>query len=385
MTGRAYVFAGGGSGGHLFPGLAIAERIRAADPGARTVFLCSTRNIDARILRTAHVEFRPVAARPLSARPVALARLVLGWGGAVRACRRVIREARGAGGSPEAGSREVVVVAMGGFVSAPAVRAARAERVPVVLVNLDAIPGKANRWVARQADRVFTAARTEGAAGRGWERIPPIVRAQAVRPDGLDAGACRARLGLAPDRPTLLVLGGSQGARSINELMVGLVERHADALAGWQVVHQTGAGEEGAVRDAYGRGGVPARVEAFFEEMGVAWGAAECAVSRAGAGSVGEAWANGAPTVFAPYPFHRDQHQRANCAELVEAGGAVVGVDHVSFERNVGEADGVGALLLDLLVDGERRAAMRRAMDKLGAADGAEVVARELREHAAGD
>src|SRR5690606_17160522 len=118
------------------------------------------------------------------------------------------------------GPGRIVAVAMGGFVAAPCAQAARVEKVELALVNLDAVPGKANRWIARRADRVLTAA---DVGPPEWARIGAIVRRQALAPGS--PAACRAALGLDPDRPVLLVTGASQGARSLNELMVELVER----------------------------------------------------------------------------------------------------------------------------------------------------------------
>jgi UDP-N-acetylglucosamine--N-acetylmuramyl-(pentapeptide) pyrophosphoryl-undecaprenol N-acetylglucosamine transferase len=358
--GRAFVFAGGGTGGHLFPGLAIAEEISRRVEGARFVYLCSHREIDARILGKAGVEFEPMPARPFSVRPVGLARFIGSWGPTVRAARAALRKAR-------EGADQIDLIALGGFVAAPVVQAARVERVPVTMVNLDAVPGKANRWIARRAGRVMTALPVEGHA---WELIGPVVRRAAV--PGGDAALCRTRLGLSPDNSTLLVCGGSQGAGSINGMMTRLVETRPAMLAGWQVVHQTGERDVDQVREAYRAAGVRAVVEPFFEAMGDCWGASDLAVSRAGAGSVFEAWASRTATLFMPYPFHRDEHQRHNARPLEAAGGAVIARDRIDPARNAQDA---GRVLEELIGDEPRRSAMREALAGLGEADGAGRVA----------
>jgi UDP-N-acetylglucosamine--N-acetylmuramyl-(pentapeptide) pyrophosphoryl-undecaprenol N-acetylglucosamine transferase len=360
MTQRTIVFAGGGTGGHIFPALAIAEELRDRDAGARCVFLCSERPLDAEILGREGAEFRPIPAKPVGARPRALVAFLRSWGPSVRAVRRVIREQRAAG-------REVQLVAMGGFVAAPGAQGARAEAAPVLLVNMDAIPGKANRWIARRADWVVTSL---PARGFSWERVPPIVR-RAARARG-DVAACRRALGLDPAKPTLLVTGASQGARSINRLLMKLVAQNPMGFTSWQVIHQTGAGEDGPVRTAYAAAGIPAEVRPFFERMAEPWGAADLAVSRAGAGSVAEAWANGTPTLFLPYPYHADQHQKHNAAPLVEAGGALIAEDLIDEARNAPEA---GRLILDLMHSRARRDTMRAALARLGPADGASRIA----------
>src|SRR6185369_12742683 len=145
------LFAGGGTGGHLFPALAIAEQVVERAPGTRVRFLCSDRPLDAEILRAERlgggaVGFEVVPAKPFGSRPVTLAKFVWSWGGAVRAGRAAILAAKKDG--------PVWVVAGGGFVAAPVVQAARAENVPVLMLNLDAVPGRANRWIARHAEKV---------------------------------------------------------------------------------------------------------------------------------------------------------------------------------------------------------------------------------------
>lgn len=348
------IFAGGGTGGHLYPALAIREA-----SGDDALFLCSDRPLDAQILSREGVEFRPIKARPISLKPLAMVKLVFGWGAAVRAARRAIR-----------GMDAPVVIAMGGYVAAPVAQAARAERVPVVLVNLDAVPGKANRWIAGRATRILTAAPVE----RGdWTQIPPIVRASAV---GGDVRACRETLGLDADMNTLLVCGGSQGARSVNLFMAAFVDRHADLLAGWQVIHQCGQKDEADVRFAYEASSVRAMVTPFIDPIGPAWGASTLAVSRAGAGSVAEAWANGVPTMFMPYPHHRDQHQRRNAAALGDACAIVR--DRIMPPANVeGEA---GRTLAALIGDERERNRMRAALRRLGETDGARHVVQAIGE-----
>jgi UDP-N-acetylglucosamine--N-acetylmuramyl-(pentapeptide) pyrophosphoryl-undecaprenol N-acetylglucosamine transferase len=361
---RVYVFAGGGTGGHIFPALAIAERLRARGP-ARCLFLCSDRPLDAQILSREREHFRVIAAKPFGVRPRALVRFITSWGPSVREARRALAERRRSG-------EDVRMVAMGGFVAAPCVQAARAERVPVLLVNMDAVPGKANRWVARHAARIITSTTVPGET---WPQVPPIVRSAATAAG--DPGRCRAALGLVPSKTTLLVTGASQGARSINSMLAELARREPAAFRGWQVIHQTGAGEDEAVQTAYEAAGIPALVRPFFDAMGQAWGAADLAVSRAGAGSVAEAWANRVPTVFLPYPYHKDQHQRFNAAPLVDAGGAVLADDLIDPARNIG---GAGKALLELMASAERRAALRAALTRLGPADGADRIAAALSE-----
>lgn len=365
------LFAGGGTGGHLYPALAIAEACAARAEAQRrptptTRFLCSQRAVDRTVLSAAQVDCAPVPAQPFGVRPRALVRFLRAWSPSVRAGRDAIRRARESG--------PVFMVATGGFVSAPLAQAARADRVDLTLVNLDAVPGKANRWVARFADRVFTAlpvAPEHRVAAAQWTLIPPIVRASARLT--IAPSEARRQLGLDPDRPTLLVTGASLGAKSINDFLAAFAIR--DSLRNWQVLHQTGPQADPGLAELYRQAGIPARVEPFVTQMGLWWRAADLAVSRAGAGLVAEAWANQVPTLFLPYPYHHDQHQRLNAKILVDAGGAALEQDRVHPEANLRL---IGGSLEALLNSPDRRAQMRSALAGLGPVDGAERVAAAL-------
>ncbi len=367
MVPLGVVFMGGGSGGHLYPALAIAERVRDEAPDARFVHLCSERDIDAQILEAERAEFVPVPARPPGRSPGAMVRFMRSWGPSVRTARDVFRELGAEG-------RRVVPVAMGGFVAAPCVRGASAERLDVLMTNLDAVPGLANRWIAKRAHTIVTAAPV---AGRDWQRVPPIVRRAAIPSD--PPAACRERLGLDANTPTLLVTGGSQGARSLNTLLLALAQHESAPLGGWQVIHQTGEDANPDIAGIYERAGIRARVSEYLDDMASAWGAADLALARAGAGSVGEAWASATPCVFVPYPHHKDQHQRKNAFPLVEAGGAELIDDLMDPARTLDEGL---ETLADLLTSEASRERMRTALVSLGPADGAQRIARLILDRA---
>lgn len=360
------LFAGGGSGGHIAPGLAIAERLIERSPDAKTVFACSERPIDEEMLSAAGAAFTPVPAVPVSLRPGRLLRFLRSYGRTRHAAFTLIRSLQ-----PD------VVVSLGGFVAAPVVAAARRFWVPVVLMNLDAKPGRANRWMALSAAHVLSAVPTPTAPAFN-RRIDQVVgmplRRIALAP--ADAPDCRKQLGLDPELPTLLITGASQGASSLNDLMVAILRERPAMLAGWQVLHLCGAGaDESALHDAYTAAGVPARVLPFLHRIGLAWGSADVALSRAGANSVAEAAANSVPALFLPYPYHRDQHQRMNAAPLVEAGGARMADDAVDPARNLVE---VAPELETLLTRRDLRERMRTALKALVPADAAATVAELL-------
>ncbi|MDX2017218.1 MAG: UDP-N-acetylglucosamine--N-acetylmuramyl-(pentapeptide) pyrophosphoryl-undecaprenol N-acetylglucosamine transferase [Planctomycetota bacterium] len=380
MSIHTFVFAGGGTGGHLYPGLAIADALRARlGENVRTLFICSTRPLDAEILAANRAEFLPLPAEPFGLHPKRLFKFVRSWPGSVFAAERVLRGLS----SPRVPS--VDVVAMGGFVAAPVVAAASRLSIPITMVNLDATPGRANKWIAHKADRVLTAA-DPGPAFPAWQRVPPIVRREALPPG--DRAACRQLLNLDPERPVVFFTGASQGAQSINDLALSLARRGVFSAGRWQIIHQTGGkSDPAAVRAVYAQLGIPALVEPFFHTMGPLWGAADLAVSRSGAGNVAEAWASATPTVFLPYPYHKDEHQKHNARVLVEAGATVLCSDLINPALNdphpaPAGSQAPGVVIEALIADASRREAMRAAFGPLGPACGADLIASSLAQHA---
>ena len=365
---RSVILAGGGSGGHLSPGLAIAERLQALAPEHPPLFICSDRSIDRLMLEHSGARFEPIAAAPFSLRPRALLRFLSAQRKATGAAMQLLKK-HNAG----------VVLSLGGFVSAPVVRAAARLGITTMLINLDVVPGRANQWVARRADQVYTAL----PLGAGVS-LPHLVgqvgfpvRRAAVAP--ADPATCRERLGLSPERPTLLVTGASQGAGTINRLLERFVQVRPGALEGWEVLHLAGAQDRPRLEKVYREADISAVVLDFLDHMGLAWGAAELAVSRAGANSVAEVALNGIPTIFVPYPWHKDLHQQFNARSLVESGRAVLASDRIEPESNM---ESIGIPLRDLLLDPARRNAMRADQragpTEDGAAEIAELVVREL-------
>ncbi|MEX2672327.1 MAG: UDP-N-acetylglucosamine--N-acetylmuramyl-(pentapeptide) pyrophosphoryl-undecaprenol N-acetylglucosamine transferase [Phycisphaeraceae bacterium] len=354
------LFAGGGTGGHLFPAIAVAQRL----PDTLTAhFACSNRAIDRRILDEANVPFTPLTVRPLPTRPWHAPTFAWQYLQSIRTALRLIDQ------------HDVrAVISMGGFVSAPAVEAARRRNIPVLLVNLDAVPGVANRYLVRRCEHVFSVHPSPKLPPRTQPIAMPLRRESVA---DLDAAECRAAFGFAPDRPVLLVTGASQGAESINRLMVQLLERAAfrDAFADWSILHLAGHERDESLRDVYLAAGMHARVLAFTHQMGLAWGAAELAISRAGANSVAEVAANAVPAIFLPYPYHKDQHQKHNAAELVEAGGAITVDDAIDPATN---ADHLLPLLMELASDAARLGKMRDALRALAPADGAAQLVEHL-------
>ncbi|MFN8544757.1 MAG: undecaprenyldiphospho-muramoylpentapeptide beta-N-acetylglucosaminyltransferase [Candidatus Binatia bacterium] len=348
-SGPAVVIAGGGTGGHLFPGLALADELAAR--GWRVVWVGTVAGIEARVVPTTPYPLHLVPGRQV--RGGGVARALFGvlalLDGARRACG-LLRSL-----APQ------LVVGVGGYASAATVVAARLARLPTVLLEQNAIPGATNRVLGRLAGRVcvgFEAAAAFFPAGRVLHTGNPVRR---------DILAAAHRSPHA--RPGLLVFGGSQGAHRLNEVSVEAVRLLGGRAAGIDVVHQTGSADREAVAAGYAAIGVPARVDAFIDDMATAYAAADLAVSRAGAMSCAELTAVGLPAILVPYPFAADDHQRANAEALRRAGAAEVILDReLTGERLAGAVRG-------LLGDPAALARAARAALALGRPDAAARVA----------
>lgn len=359
-TDRATILlAGGGSGGHIFPNLAVIERLVDMGVTVRPHVLVSQRPLDRQIVAGHGLALTALPAQPWTLRPDRWPSWWSAWRTSIKNVTTLIDRY-----SPRA------MVATGGFVSAPALAAAKKAGVPTALVNLDAVPGKANRAMRRGADVIFTAypiadwpqARTIGY---------PIRKASVGPPDASDA---RRQLGMDPRLPMLLVCGGSQGAQSINAMIEPLLAQRETAavLRTWQVLHLTGRDSGVDLAAVYSQAKIRARVVDFLDRMDLAWTGAELAISRAGAGSVAEAWANATPTIFLPYPFHRDDHQRLNAQPLVDFDAAVVYRDLVDAMAN---AEQLAGPLRSMLSNGAWRSTLRAKLQSRPMDDGAAAIA----------
>ncbi|GAB4196240.1 MAG: undecaprenyldiphospho-muramoylpentapeptide beta-N-acetylglucosaminyltransferase [Phycisphaeraceae bacterium] len=356
---RTILFAGGGSGGHIYPNLAVLEHLLERDENVLGHFVISDRSIDERIITKENLPFTALPAKPLVLRPRALWTFYQAYKQSEAIVSKLI-----------ARTGAVAMVATGGFVSGPAVSAAQKAGVPVALLNLDAVPGRANRYTARMATEVFTTY-ASAKLPRAREIGMPLRRSVIGT---LSPEKARWDLGLRPDLDTILVFAGSQGSASINRMMMELCTRaqHRKALENWQIIHLTGPDDQQAVQQAYDSADVRGLAYAYCNKMGAVWSAATIAISRAGAGSVAEAWANAVPTIFMPYPYHKDQHQKLNAQPLVRAGAAILHEDLIDPIENVNRIAGP---LKALLGNPERLDRMRLILRSTCPPNGAQAVA----------
>lgn len=350
--------AGGGTGGHIFPGLAIAREFRRREPGTRVLYLGAAGRLEERVvpLEGDSVRFHGLRVRGLKGQGPLGALAALGLAArAVGECRREIA-AFGAD----------LLLGTGGYSSGPAAVAARTLGVPVVLQEQNAVPGLTNRLLARLARRVFIAFEP---ARRYFPPGKSVLAGNPVRADAQGAGGT---VGHAAGL-SLLVLGGSQGARGVNRLVAGALPALAAAGLGLRFVHQSGESERQEVAGAYRAAGVNAEVAAFFDGMGERYGAADLVIARAGAGTIAEIAANGRPAILIPYPHAAGDHQRVNARWLADRGGAIV------VEEGESGAAALAAAIAALAGDRERLRAMAGASAASGVPDAAARIVDECR------
>lgn len=355
------LLAGGGTAGHTSPLLATADALRRLEPSVEVTCLGTARGLETRVVPEAGYPLELVPPVPMPRRPGAdLLKVPTRLRGAVREAGAVLDRVR-----PE------VVVGYGGYVSVPAYLAARKRKLPVVVHEQNALPGLANRLGARFARRVLVSFPDTPLRGAEHVGLP-------IRPmiSGLDRAASRAEarafFGLDADRPTLLVTGGSQGARRLNQAVSAAAG--ALATAGVQVLHVQGkhGGAEAPVP-----GGPPYVVLDYVDRMDLAYAAADLAVCRAGANSVTEAAAVGLPAVYVPLPIGNGEQER-NARPVVDAGGGLLVRDEDL------DTAWVGAHVPALAADADRLAAMGAAASALIPRDADEKVARIVLETARG-
>ncbi|MPY88293.1 MAG: undecaprenyldiphospho-muramoylpentapeptide beta-N-acetylglucosaminyltransferase [Luteitalea sp.] len=344
------VVAGGGTGGHLYPGIAVAREWLRRQAQARITFVGTARGLEARIVPREGFELDTIRSAGLKGQRVgALLRGLALLPLSVLDAWRVLRTR-----APD------LVIGVGGYSSGPVVLLAAWRGVPTLLLEQNAVPGLTNRLLAR----------TVRAAAVSFEQTLPYFRGRGfvsgnpVRPEFLRV---RERPGPSPTR-RVLVFGGSQGAHAINQAMVEAAPYLARAPEPTSIVHQTGERDFETVRKAYQRAGLEARVERYLDDMPREMEAAHVLVCRGGATTIAEITAAGRPAIVIPFARATDDHQLRNARTLEQAGAAVV-VEEVALS---GEA--LAARIAVLIGDERRRESMGRAARTLARTDAAKVI-----------
>ncbi|MFS8636962.1 MAG: undecaprenyldiphospho-muramoylpentapeptide beta-N-acetylglucosaminyltransferase [Gemmatimonadota bacterium] len=316
------LFAGGGTGGHLYPALALAAAMREVRPGVEVHFVGARRGVEARVLPAQGVPYTLLPFEPIRRDRVwrnwrLVPSMVMSAVGLARLFRRI---------------RPQLVVGTGGYASGPACAWALLRGVPVAVQEQNSYPGLVTRWLARWVRQVHLGFPEAERHLRPGRRTQVFALGNPIRPPdpGLDRAACRGEFGLSPDGVVGLVVGGSQGARAVNEALCRTLEAVAAGEleappAGFQLLWATGPAHLESVRERLAPLGIEGwvRVVGYIEEMPKALAAADFALSRAGAMATAELLAWGIPAILVPLPTAAADHQTHNARALEEAGAAV--------------------------------------------------------------
>jgi UDP-N-acetylglucosamine--N-acetylmuramyl-(pentapeptide) pyrophosphoryl-undecaprenol N-acetylglucosamine transferase len=350
VTPPRIVIAGGGTGGHLYPGIAVAREILRRQPDAIVTFAGTARGIEARVIPREGFELDVLRSAGLKGTsPAALAR---GLGllplSAVDAWRIISRR------------RPDLVIGVGGYSSGPVVALAAARRIPTLLLEQNAVPGFTNRTLAN----VVSAAAVTFDSTVGYFGRRGFVAGNPVRPEFFEHDDTHA----APGPPRVLIFGGSQGSHAINVACMEAAPRLAADSRRLAITHQTGDSDLERVRDAYRRAGLDARVEPFLFAMDREIKGADLVISRAGATTLAELTAAGRPAVLIPLPTAADDHQRKNAALLQETGAVEV------IEQKDLSGDVLAARVIELTGSPDRLAAMSAAAKRLARPGAARLI-----------
>jgi UDP-N-acetylglucosamine--N-acetylmuramyl-(pentapeptide) pyrophosphoryl-undecaprenol N-acetylglucosamine transferase len=319
------ILAGGGTGGHVIPALAIAQEIQKSY-GAEVLFIGTARGMENRLVPAAGFPLKLVRVGALN--KVSLKtrlKTLFDLPRAVWDARRMLAEF-----GPD------IVIGVGGYASGPAMLAAIMKGIPTLAFEPNVVPGFANRLVARWVS---------GAAVHFEETARYFRNAEVTGVPVREAFFEIAGRAVAHDRPTLLVFGGSQGANAINQAMIQCLPELLRQVPNLHIIHQTGERDYNDAQAAYREAGSSAEVFPFITDMPAFFARADLLLCRSGASTVAEITAAGKPAVFVPFPRAADDHQRVNAQALERAGAAVV-AEETSLER-VWLADTIGALLGD--------------------------------------
>ncbi len=312
------VITGGGTGGHLFPGIAVAEALMTELPGSEVLFVGTDRQVDNRVLgqrpfKTATLKCQGLKGKSISAVVAALIQLPMALLKAIAVLHKF---------KPD------LVMGVGGYVTGPVVLAAKLLGIPSCVHEQNSVPGLANKLLGRFADRIFLSI-------PGSEVYFPsgrtVLTGNPVRTEILASQGRREET----EGPVLLVMGGSQGAHKLNSLVVDGLCRVADELpAGFKVIHQTGRIDEESVAKSYAAEGINSEAKAFIDDMADVYRQADLVVSRAGATSLAEICVLGKPSILIPFPYAADNHQEHNAMMVVNSGGAIM---HLESELDSSE------------------------------------------------
>jgi len=343
---HSIVLAGGGTGGHLYPALAVAGELKRRDPDTAIVFVGARRGLETRLVPEAGYPLVTLSLAGLkgSSLPGKMTAAAAAAWAVARCMGWMVRR------------RPDLVIGVGGYASGPAVLAAKLLRVRTMVLEQNHFPGATNRWLGPRVDAVCLPSE----AARSHIGGRKFVTGNPVRAEFFEIGEAPTNA-----RLSLLVFGGSRGARSINRAVTAALPALAEVSGPPSIVHQTGTADENEVREAYVGSSLQHEICPFLHDMPQRLAAAHLVVCRAGASTLAELCAAGRPAILVPYPHAADDHQTRNAETLVEAGAAVMLRDD---DLNDGR---LAAAIGELAADPARMRKMGRAARTLARPDAA--------------
>jgi UDP-N-acetylglucosamine--N-acetylmuramyl-(pentapeptide) pyrophosphoryl-undecaprenol N-acetylglucosamine transferase len=351
------VLAGGGTGGHLFPGIAVAEEVKRMDGSAEVIFIGTEHGIEASVVPREGYHIRYLRAEGIIGKSfMRKAKAGIRTVFSLYDSYRMLKELK-----PD------VLIGLGGYASFAPAFVASLLSIPTLIMEQNSMPGLANRVLGRVADIICV---TYHESLSFFPRNKTYITGNPVRQGILNAdrGAAYELFGLERGRFTVFVFGGSLGARKINNAVCGAFTAISDIKEKIQFLHQTGKGDYDVVRETYRKWGIKGTVAAFIHQMPEAYAVADLVVSRAGATTLAELTAVGRPAILIPYPYAAGNHQELNARRLSEMGAARIILDHEldseTLARNIKE----------LMDNAGLRSEMQRSSRSLGRPDAAQKI-----------
>ena len=335
------IFAGGGTGGHLMAGLSIAQEISSRFPDTRVIFFGTNRNKESRYIEESNYEFKPI----MACKPTSFIRLPLfAFASLIGIIHSLINLFI---------IKPDIIIGLGGYGSALPVVAAYIIGIPIVLIEPNVIPGRANLKMERWADAVIC----------HWESSKKRFKKGEVAVTGVPirSGILENQtevdnnpFGLDSQKKTLLIMGGSQGAQTINKVMLQSIPKLQTLVPSLQIIHLTGKHGYQEAKEVYNGTGINSFVSEFYNDIGAAYKLSDLVISRSGANTIAEITAVGIPAILIPYPYATDNHQYWNAYELSSAGGALI------IKQEELEPERVTKIVSDLLMNDERLNDMKK-------------------------
>jgi len=354
-----FVISGGGTGGHIFPGIAIAQALMLLESEAQILFIGGKGQRESKLIPNAGFDFEPILVQSFPRK------LSLNW------LKVIVKVPAGFFKSLVILSRfkPEIAVGTGGYVCGPVLMAALFLRIPIVIQEQNVFPGLTNRILGRWAKEIHIHF-PEAAQFLPKEKIK--VTGNPVRPEIVTTQACHEKLGLDPSKMTIFFVGGSQGARSINKAVMNALERLSELASQIQIVHQTGESDFQTVKDAYSKYDIHALVQPFFYNIDEVYACANLVTCRSSAMTLSEVTIRGLPTILIPYPYSAEDHQTFNAKLLEEKGAGIM----IADSQLTG--DTLAYNIISLIRDKNRLANMASNSKSMGRLDAANKIAESV-------